>query len=360
MDTKMNTLMNTELGSYFLGWVLRNGKYQKEQDTLELNMRRSEIGLVKLFNEYFNFNSSLQSNDGENYKVYFKGDVVSNFEPLFTLEDKHYVFNNDKLNWSFMRGVFDSCGRILSPKISPVCRCQFVMGDNKLVDYVKEFCNFPSVYIEKDNILRFVGTNAFDLLTNIYKNGDVYHYGRKKVYNMWCNYVHGLNNTDYMVCHWSKKDKDAVAPLKANPSDSGWDLTLVKKIKHMRGDKLLWKNGEGTDTSEEPQVGDVVFYDTGVQVCPCHGWYGQVVPRSSLSKSGYMLANSVGIIDRSYTGSIIVALVKTSPNAKTLSLPTKCVQLLFTPVVHHQLVQVESMDETRRGEGGYGSTDRTE
>lgn len=48
------------------------------------------------------------------------------------------------------------------------------------------------------------------------------------------------------------------------------------------------------------------------------GYYLQVFPRSSLSKSGYALANSVGIIDENYTGNIFIALTKTEPFAREL------------------------------------------
>ena len=56
------------------------------------------------------------------------------------------------------------------------------------------------------------------------------------------------------------------------------------------------------------------MYDTGIQVKPQYGYYFEIVPRSSLSKSGYILANSIGIIDPSYSGNLYIVLIKIDDN----------------------------------------------
>ncbi len=103
------------------------------------------------------------------------------------------------------------------------------------------------------------------------------------MYKKLCKYESG---EEFKFC---KNEKDAVDPYKKNASDSGYDLTLIKKIK--------------TD-------GNVEFYDTGISVEPPYGYYFDLVGRSSISKSGYILANNMGIIDRTYRGNIIVPLIK--------------------------------------------------
>jgi hypothetical protein len=72
-----------------------------------------------------------------------------------------------------------------------------------------------------------------------------------------------------------------------------------------------------------------------------------------------MLANSVGIIDRAYTGTILVALIKVDPHAADIQLPFCCVQMILRPVHHFQVVEIpESMlDATDRGSDGFGSTE---
>jgi dUTP pyrophosphatase len=132
---------------------------------------------------------------------------------------------------------------------------------------------------------------------------------------------------------------DAVAPSKAHPDDSGYDLVLVSKIKE--------ENGVG-------------MYDTGIIVQPPPGFYFEVYGRSSISKTGYMLANNVGIIDQGYRGSIRVALVKVNPEAPELQLPVRLAQMIPRRFEHLEAEEVApgDLNETLRGSGGFGSTTR--
>jgi dUTP pyrophosphatase len=93
-------------------------------------------------------------------------------------------------------------------------------------------------------------------------------------------------------------------------------------------------------------------------VQPAFGWYFEVVPRSSIAKTGYMLANSVGVIDRGYVGEILVPLVKIDPNAPDIVLPARIAQLIPRPIISAQLELVEEIASTPRGQGGFGSSGR--
>ncbi|MBA2544049.1 MAG: hypothetical protein H0V17_30680 [Deltaproteobacteria bacterium] len=134
---------------------------------------------------------------------------------------------------------------------------------------------------------------------------------------------------------WARTHPDAVPPSKGAVSDSGFDLTLIAPAK---------------------SHGAVTFYRTGIRVQPAFGWYFDLVPRSSISKSGYMLANSVGIIDRGYTGEIFVPLVKIDPEAPDLELPIRLVQIVPRQIIAAELVEVSDFDETSRGDRGFGSS----
>ena len=134
----------------------------------------------------------------------------------------------------------------------------------------------------------------------------------------------------YSLCH-----PDATPPSKANISDSGYDLSLV-------------------DIKKTTDYG-TVFYGTGVKVQPPHGFYFDLVGRSSMAKSGYTLANNVGIIDQSYRGEIMVALNKVHPDVPELELPCKLVQLIPRKW-HHLEMKPEDLSDTNRGSGGFGST----
>lgn len=131
--------------------------------------------------------------------------------------------------------------------------------------------------------------------------------------------------------------ENGVPPHRARPSDSGFDLSLVAVRK---------------------RFGNVVMYGTGVAVQPPSGFYFDLVPRSSIIKKGYMLANSVGIIDQAYTGEIMVPLVKMDPEAPDLDLPQKLVQLI--PRKWYGLVPAlaDTLENTSRADGGFGSTNK--
>lgn len=137
------------------------------------------------------------------------------------------------------------------------------------------------------------------------------------------------------VFNYRKTLNNAVDPKKANPTDSGFDLCLVDLIKVQD---------------------DVYWYDTGIAVQPPKGYYFEVVGRSSISKSGYMLANNIGIIDDTYRGSIKVALLKVNKNAPTLELPARLVQLIPRQLILLDAKEVEELDNTERGDGGFGSS----
>lgn len=135
-------------------------------------------------------------------------------------------------------------------------------------------------------------------------------------------------------------DKNAKDPFKSRQSDSGFDLTLIKKVK---------ENGE------------IIMYDTCVQVQPPKGYYFDVIPRSSIIKSGYILANSVGIIDSEYTGNIYVPLIKVDKSKPDIELPIRLVQLIPRKYYNFNPIKVEHWDDeimknNTRKEKGFGSS----
>jgi dUTP pyrophosphatase len=87
-----------------------------------------------------------------------------------------------------------------------------------------------------------------------------------------------------------KTCENAVIPTRGTPFSVGYDLTVIGVFKKI-DDKT-------------------VLYDTGLQVEPPEGYYTEILPRSSLVKTGYMLSNSVGVIDSDYRGNLLIALTK--------------------------------------------------
>lgn len=135
---------------------------------------------------------------------------------------------------------------------------------------------------------------------------------------------------------FTKMSDDAVIPTKAHPSDSGYDITII-----------------GVHKVLSPLV---TLYKTGLQVAPSHGFYTELVARSSLMKSGYMLANNVGVLDESYRGEILVALYKFDPSMPDIQVPSRVAQLIVRQNIPSIVEVVEQLSETVRGDGGFGST----
>lgn len=103
--------------------------------------------------------------------------------------------------------------------------------------------------------------------------------------------------------------------------------------------------------------GETFLVPTGLAMAlPC-GYAGLIYARSGLaSKKGLAPANKVGVIDSDYRGEIMVALHNHSKEAATILPDERIAQLVITPYIVANYITVDSLDETKRGEGGFGST----
>ncbi|MBQ9162061.1 MAG: dUTP diphosphatase [Clostridia bacterium] len=120
----------------------------------------------------------------------------------------------------------------------------------------------------------------------------------------------------------------------------------------------------GADLYSLPSAGEVtipggktVFVHTGVAMAIPDGYVGLVCARSGLAcKSGLAPANKVGVIDSDYRGEIMVALHNHGDTDRTVSGGDRVAQLLIMPVEQAVFNVVDDLDDTQRGEGGFGST----
>lgn len=96
---------------------------------------------------------------------------------------------------------------------------------------------------------------------------------------------------------------------------------------------------------------------TGLKMAIPRGFEGCVRPRSGLAmKQGLTLTNSPGTIDSDYRGEVKVLVINLGQAPVTLQRGDRIAQLLISPVAHAQVVKVERVDDTHRGEGGFGHT----
>lgn len=91
-------------------------------------------------------------------------------------------------------------------------------------------------------------------------------------------------------------------------------------------------------------------YKTGIAVEIPEGYVGIIVPRSSTGIKGYTIKNTIGVIDSDYRGEIKLHLF--IPVTQKI----RIAQMLIMPCPQFNIEFVESLSETERGEGGFGST----
>ena len=143
-----------------------------------------------------------------------------------------------------------------------------------------------------------------------------------------------------MTLRFKRLSDEARAPTQAHEGDAGYDLYASEAA-------LL---GPG----ERASVG------TGIAVAIPEGCAGLVLPRSGLArKHGIGLANAPGLIDSGYRGEVRVLLLNADRSEQfEVSVGDRIAQLLLVRFESGPVEEVDSLDETARGEGGFGSTGR--
>jgi dUTP pyrophosphatase len=225
-----------------------------------------------------------------------------------------------ELKVAFVRGIFESncsneyieINELIKPIIDYI-KNEFIQNndidDNKI--YIKNLKKFYNIIYANNDISLLPIKTKKNLLYNVNKKPSI------KVY---------------------KTNKDAIIPSKAFEEDAGYDLTIISKIKDFNSKTSL--------------------YDTGIKIEVDDGYYTEIVPRSSISKFGYILSNSVGIIDNHYRGNLMVALTKIADDAPDIVFPFKCCQLIIRKQISANLYEItdDTLTTTLRNEGGFGST----
>lgn len=135
------------------------------------------------------------------------------------------------------------------------------------------------------------------------------------------------------------KDK-APMPFYATSGAAGMDLSA-----HIEEPLLLKK-------------GAMAKVPTGIAIClPNAETVAYIYARSGLGiKHGICLSNGVGVVDSDYRGEICVGLINLGPEDYTITPGERIAQMVIAPVIRAELSEVDSLPETDRGAGGFGST----
>jgi dUTP pyrophosphatase len=111
---------------------------------------------------------------------------------------------------------------------------------------------------------------------------------------------------------------------------------------------------------EEPMIlrpGSRAMVPTGLTFALPQGFEAQVRPRSGLAaKAGVTCLNTPGTVDSDYRGEVKVILINLGEDDFTIRRGDRIAQMIIAPVVQAEWREVESLDETARGAGGFGST----
>lgn len=117
----------------------------------------------------------------------------------------------------------------------------------------------------------------------------------------------------------------------------------------------LYALPEGEPVVIDP--GKTVFIHTGLTMAIPEGYVGLIFARSGLaSKRGLAPANKVGVIDSDYRGEFMVALHNHGDIPQTVEPGDRVAQFVVVPVMTADFREVDALDDTERGEGGFGST----
>jgi dUTP pyrophosphatase len=113
------------------------------------------------------------------------------------------------------------------------------------------------------------------------------------------------------------------------------------------------------DAPIELLPGKRIAVSTGLAFALPPGFEGQLRPRSGLARShGISLVNSPGTLDADYRGELMVLVINHGEEPMTITPGMRIAQMVIAPVVRAELVEVDTLDETARGSGGFGSTGR--
>ncbi len=105
--------------------------------------------------------------------------------------------------------------------------------------------------------------------------------------------------------------------------------------------------------------GEYALVPTGIRIAVPPGYEGQVRPRSGLAaRNGVSVVNAPGTIDADYRGEVCVVLINHGKEPFAISRGDRIAQLVICPVARARIEPADELDDTKRGEGGFGHTGR--
>ncbi len=141
-----------------------------------------------------------------------------------------------------------------------------------------------------------------------------------------------MNNNKFLLIKFNVND--AMMPTKGSDESAGYDLYTNE------GGRIL--------------PGQTRLYNTGLSLKVPIGTYGRIAPRSGLSNKSIMV--NAGVIDRDYTGPVKIMLHNLSGDTYIVKKNDRIAQLILEKIETPNVNVVDSLEDTTRGSGGFGST----
>jgi len=132
-------------------------------------------------------------------------------------------------------------------------------------------------------------------------------------------------------------DENAILPQYAHSTDSGMDLFSIE-------DKIILAN-------------ETTLIKTGLKIELPPNTEAQIRPKSGIAlKNSVTVLNTPGTIDEGYTGEICIILINHGNSPYKVNKGEKIAQMVIMPVIRVEVEEIEVLNETSRGVGGFGST----
>ena len=139
--------------------------------------------------------------------------------------------------------------------------------------------------------------------------------------------------------NFKKLNSKAITPTHGSEQAAGWDL-------YADIDDTIWI-----------QPHETVKIGTGIAVELPRNTFGAIFARSGIAtKQGLRPANAVGVVDSDYRGELIVALHNDSEHPQAIAPQERIAQFVVIPFYYVEWKEVDELDSTERGNGGFGST----
>ena len=386
--------------AYLLGWIIGNSIIYDDKIFFYIKNCNKDIvpKLYKIFTTkcnidhsllYYNMTKKMDFFLKVNSRVYIKYIIqllnLYKKDPIrksFLKDQINYPIISNNLLYIFVRGLFESSGFIFQNNNHIYCGIRISCKDFLIKLLNNLSINTNIMYNNKYNNYYFIIENmdALDFMHMIYNTSnennnldshiistDLILNRKYELYKTVKNVYPENNSKTSLYFKYYKTDKNARAPFKSYYSNSGYNLTLIKKIKTIYPESTTSTTSTTTSVSttsgpffpfrihpeqslDPTKMGKhlglsncvIEFYDTCIQIEPMYGYYFDLLSKDLLMNTGYLLANNTHIIDASYRGNIIVSLIKVDKTKPNLELPCDFIQIIPRPIRYLTPIQVNT------------------